>query len=127
MKKKDIINELLLIEANNKSYKNELKNIDKKLFVYEKNMEILKTSKEAFEGKVIQLENDIDESLTKEMKKAVILISILVILFVLLLVAKHILKKYMYRHPLFYTINKTFNITYISYPLLFYSLPILKM
>lgn len=111
---KGIINELLLIEANNKSYKNELKNIDKKLFVYEKNMEILKTSKEAFEGKVIQLENDIDESLTKEMKKAVILISILIILFVLLLVAKHILKKYMYRHPLFYTINKTFNITYIS-------------
>jgi small-conductance mechanosensitive channel len=113
--KRRILRELL-VESRGEAYStylNELEAIEKKITDFERTLEIFKTSANAFEQKVSQINLNIDKSIEHEIEKSIITGSIILFILLIFFFIKYLVKKYMSDNELFYGTNKVINFLFI--------------
>jgi small-conductance mechanosensitive channel len=98
----------------NEDYKDDIVSISKKLEVYNRTLEIFKTTQNALKQKISELKLNIKDAISKEMEKGIVLGSIILFLFLVFLVLKYLVKKYMSENELYYSTNKALNFIFIT-------------
>jgi len=113
---KNMILQELVVKTRGKPYKKyvkELEMAENKLADFESSLEILKTSLDAFEQKVSQLNLSIDEEIKKEINKSIVTGSIILFILLFFFFIKYLVKKYMSENDLYYGTNKVINFLFI--------------
>ncbi len=95
-------------------YIDEYENISHKLETYNRTLEIFKTSKNALEQKISELQLNIKDEISKQIEKGIVIGSILLFLLLGFLFVKYLVKRYMSENELFYSTNKALNFTFIT-------------
>ena len=94
-------------------YVDELRATETKLSDFERTSKILKTTVNAFDKDVSQINFKIDEGIKHEVKKSIITGSIIVFLLLFFIFVKYLVKKYMSENELYYGTNKVINFIFI--------------
>ncbi len=95
-------------------YIDEYENISRKLETYNRTLEIFKTSKNALEQKISELQLNIKDEISKQIEKGIVIGSIILFLLLGFLIIKYLVKRYMSENELFYSTNKALNFTFIT-------------
>jgi len=112
--KKSILSRLKDLNVTDDYITEELNAISKKLEVYQRNLEIFKTTQSALEQKISEFKLHIKEAIGKEVEKGIIIGSIVLFLLLIFIFIKYLVRKYMSENELFYTTNKVLNFTFIT-------------
>jgi len=94
-------------------YVDELRATETKLSDFERTSKILKTTVNAFDKDVSQINFKIDEGIKHEVKKSIITGFIIIFLLLFFIFVKYLVKKYMSENELYYGTNKVINFIFI--------------
>jgi len=95
-------------------YIDDYENVSRKIKTYSRTLEIFKTSKDALERKISELQLNIKDEISKQIEKGIVIGSIILFLLLGFLIIKYLVKRYMSENELFYTANKALNFTFIT-------------
>ena len=111
---KYILNELILDVKDNLKYKNRLKDIEKRLKIYDPILEIFKTTLGVYGKKIEEIKLQVRRDIKNEMQKSATIGAVIVFFLLFFLLGKYLVRKYMEDNDRYYTINKVMNITFIT-------------
>ncbi|BAF71968.1 mechanosensitive ion channel family protein [Sulfurovum sp. NBC37-1] len=116
--RKLLLKKILLYDANNTKYKEELLDTEEKIKTFTPVVEIFKTTQNVYTKKIDELTLNLRADIKREMEKAsnIGMIILFFILFILLI--KYLVRRYMSDNDRFYTINKALNFTFVTLMLL---------
>jgi len=116
--KKRLLNELLKLNPNTKSFIESAKNVDEQIRTFTPILDIFKTTKSVHTKKIDEIKLNLQSDIKREVSKAFTIGAIILFFILLLLFIKYVVRKYMSDNDRFYTINKALNITFIILSLL---------
>jgi len=111
---KYILNELILDVKDNLKYKNRLKDIEKRLKIYDPILEIFKTTLGVYGKKIEEIKLQVRRDIKNEMQKSATIGAVIIFFLLFFLLGKYLVRKYMEDNDRYYTINKVMNITFIT-------------
>ncbi len=112
--KRNIIQKLIALDANNSNYNNELTSLEDQIKTFTPVIEIFKTTQNVYTKKIDEIEFKLKTDIQKEVERTVTIGAIILFLLILLFFIKYLVRRYMSDNERFYTINKALNITFVT-------------
>ncbi len=109
-----ILKQLILDIKDNQEYKKMLKDIDRRLKIYEPILEIFKTTQGVYSKEIDEIKLKIRKDIKKEMQKSATVGAVIAFFLLFFLFGKYLVRRYMEDNERYYTINKVMNITFIT-------------
>ena len=109
-----ILKKILLLDANNTQFKEEVLVTEDKIKTFIPVVEIFKTTQKVYNKKIDETILNLKTDVKREMEKASSIGMIILFFLLLVLLSKYLVKRYMSDNDRFYTINKALNVTFIT-------------
>jgi small-conductance mechanosensitive channel len=111
---KRLIDEMLKYQPDSQDLIKRRKDLITEIETLKPTYEIFKTTKDVYNKKIDEITLKLNESIKRELQKAINIGGILLFLFILFLIFKRIIRKYMAERESFYTVNKVANFLFIN-------------
>ncbi len=112
--KRKVVKELLLLDANETKYAEELSSIDDQIKTFIPVLEIFKTTQNVYTKKIDEIKLKLQADIKREIEKAITIGAIILFFIIFILLVKYLVRRYMSDNDRFYTINKALNITFFA-------------
>jgi len=113
-KKRTILEKLLLSDANNSKYQQELFDTEEQIKTFTPVIEIFKTTQNVYIKKIDEIKLNLKADIKREVEKAIIIVAIILLFIIFTLLIKYLVRRYMSDNDRFYTINKALNVTFFT-------------
>jgi len=113
MEKQAILNRLTKLNTA-LDYTSQQKMTAEELRIFRSKLDIIQTRQRVLEQEITGLNHAINESIAKEVDKAITIGTIVLFAFLIFFLIKYLVRKYMLENELFYTTNKAINITFMT-------------
>lgn len=117
--KKTMLEDLIKISKNNNENYQELEETKKLIKIFKPLKYNAEATKSIYDKKIHKIQSDLKDNIAKEIKKLGVVGGVIGIFFALLLLSKYMARKYLKEVNRLYAINKTSNITFIIFTLIF--------
>ncbi|WP_295420839.1 mechanosensitive ion channel domain-containing protein [Sulfurovum sp.] len=112
--KREILQKLLLSDANNTKYSTELLDTQEQIKTFTPVIEIFKTTQNVYTKKIDEIKLNLQADIKREVEKAIVIGAIILFFIVIILLVKYLVRRYMSDNERFYMINKALNITFFT-------------
>jgi len=112
--KSKVVQEILLLDANNTKYDKELLDIKDRIKTFEPVLEIFTTTQNVHTKKIDEIKLNLQADIKRELEKTMSLGAIIIFFILFLLFIKYLVRRYMSDNDRFYTINKALNVTFVA-------------
>lgn len=112
--KESVLKKLLLSDANNTAYSEELLDTQEQIKTFSPVIEIFKTTQNVYTKKIDEIKLKLKNDIKREIEKAIMIGAIILFFIIFIVLVKYLVRRYMSDNERFYTINKALNITFFT-------------
>jgi len=113
-KLKQVIEKLLQISPENKSYLMALKDTNNQIETFAPVIDIFKTTANVYSKKIDEIQDNLRMDVKREIERTIVIAGVILFFILILLMSKYLVRRYMSENDRFYSINKALNLSFMS-------------